>query len=162
MLRKFSREKRLSDLRCARPDDFDDVNHLIMNNKDGMYAWRPLELVHPALYVSLVNAITEKDNWKHIIKRFRRFGRNPKIRCLSIPVESLTKQKDRAEQITSWWIGVEQRSLELTLDYELLVQTDIVDCYPAFYTHSISWALHGKKKAKKNRSDQTMIGNKNR
>ena len=117
---KVLKGKRLSDLRSGSPQYFDNVNHLVMNNKDGMYAWRPLELIHPALYVSLVNIITEKDNWKQIIKRFRRFGRNPKIRCLSLPVESLTKQKDRAEQITNWWMGVEQKSLELSLDYELL------------------------------------------
>ena len=61
----------LSDLRCQTPRRLDDVNHLIMNNKDGRYAWRPLELAHPALYVSLVNKITEVDYWGDICERFR-------------------------------------------------------------------------------------------
>jgi hypothetical protein len=42
------------------PRDFDDLNHTLFHNKDGKFAWRPLQLIHPALYVSLVHAITEK------------------------------------------------------------------------------------------------------
>ena len=151
--------KSLSSFRRVSPREFDNVNHLIMSNKDGRYAWRPLELIHPALYVSLVNAITEKDNWNQILKRFRQFRRNSRIKCLSLPVKSLTKQTDRAEQISHWWIEVEQQSLELSLEYEMLIHTDIVDCYAAFYTHSIAWALHGKKEAKKKRRDLSLIGN---
>ena len=38
---------------------FDDVDHLIHDNKDGRYAWRPMELTYPgSLYVSLVNSMT--------------------------------------------------------------------------------------------------------
>ena len=34
------------------------VNHTILDNKDGRYAWRPMDLIHPALYVDLVHLIT--------------------------------------------------------------------------------------------------------
>lgn len=30
--------------------------------------------------------------------------------------------------------------------------TDISNCFPSIYTHSISWALHGRRKSKRNRS----------
>jgi len=54
--------KKLSDL-SIKPRDYDDINHTILNNKDGRYAWRPFQFIHPALYVSLVHGITEEPNW---------------------------------------------------------------------------------------------------
>ena len=131
---------------------FDDINHVIVNNKDGRYAWRPLELIHPALYISLVNNMTKIDHWELIRNRFCDFHSNTKIKCLSLPVESLTEEKDRAEQIHYWWRTVEQKAIELSLDYEIVIHADIVDCYAAIYTHSVAWALHGKEKAKKERN----------
>jgi hypothetical protein len=38
----------------------------------------------------------------------------------------------------------------LSLDYNWLAVTDITDCYGSIYTHSISWAIHGKTKCKQN------------
>jgi hypothetical protein len=58
-----------------------------------------------------------------------------------------------------WWQGIEQRSLELALDYAYVLHADITDCYAAIYTHSIAWALHGKEVAKANKTDQSLIGN---
>jgi RNA-directed DNA polymerase len=40
------------------PSKYEGVNYRLINNKDGEYAWRPYELVHPVLYVCLVNQIT--------------------------------------------------------------------------------------------------------
>ncbi len=41
-----------------------------------------------------------------------------------------------------------------------MFHTDVVDCYPSIYTHSIAWSLHGRKKAKERRGDNSLIGNK--
>ena len=137
------------------------INHVLLSNKDGRYAWRPLELIHPALYVSLVDEVTKPDHWDLICTRFRKFAENDKIKCLSLPVESLTDDKDRAEIINKWWHDVEQKSIELSLDYDFMIQTDINDCYPTIYTHSIAWALHSKQcaKDKRNRTDKRLLGN---
>lgn len=150
--------KRFFDLR-EQPRAFDGVNYMILNNKDGRYAWRPLELIHPALYVSLVNEVTKPDHWKLICDRFNDFCNNPRINCLSLPVESLTGGKDKAEQIVQWWQDVEQKSIELSLDYEFVIQTDLTDCYVDIYTHSIAWALHTKPRAKDKRKDPSLVGN---
>ena len=37
--------------------------------------------------------------------------------------------------------------------------TDITNCYPSIYTHSLSWALHTKKKAKAQRGSPNLLGN---
>jgi hypothetical protein len=142
------------------PRDFEGLNHLILSNKDGRYAWRPLELIHPALYVSLVNVITEPTNWATIIERFHEFSANEKIRCLSIPVESLSAETDKAELVSQWWQQIEQQSIELSLDYDFIALTDVVDCYGAICTHSIAWALHTKQTAKKSRPDNNLVGNR--
>ena len=64
--------KNLSDfyLKTKKPWDFEDVNYKLTSNKDGKYAWRPLQLIHPALYVSLVHTITETRNWNILKSRF--------------------------------------------------------------------------------------------
>ena len=157
---KILKGKRISDFQNGpNPRSFDDINYTILNNKDGKYAWRPLQLIHPALYVSLVHRITEEGHWNTICKRFAEFSDIEKIRCLSIPVESLTDEKDKAEQVSHWWQEIEQKSFELSLEYEYLVQTDISDCYESIYTHSIAWALHTKATAKRRRHDKALIGN---
>ena len=165
-LLRFISEK----IKNRKPNDFynskklrskssDKLNHTIFNNKDGKYAWRPLQLINPFLYVALTYEITEEDHWGVIKERFQDFSENGKVECASCPVESLTGQKDRAEQISFWWENMEQQSLSLALDYEYLIHTDISDCYGSIYTHSIAWALHGKDKAKRERHGNGMIGN---
>lgn len=152
--------KKLSDL-SNKPRDHEDINYTILNNKDGKYAWRPFQLIHPVLYVSLIHQITKKDSWKLILDRFHLFSENNKIRCLSMPVISQSEEKDKAEQVSKWWHEVEQRSIELSLEYDCLFETDITDCYGAIYTHSIAWALHSKTEVKKkeNRYNLDLIGN---
>lgn len=43
----------------SKPRDHEGVNYAMLSNKDGRYGWRPLQLIHPALYVALVHRITE-------------------------------------------------------------------------------------------------------
>lgn len=50
------------------PSSYDDVNYVIYNNKDGCYAWRPLQLLNPIIYVALVNYITQDSVWNLIKK----------------------------------------------------------------------------------------------
>lgn len=137
----------------------EQVNHRLATNKDGRYAWRPLDLIHPALYVSLVNEVTQPDHWSTIVAKFAEFARTPQVHCLSLPVQSLTDDKDKAAQIRQWHRAVEQKSIELSLDFDYLFQTDIVDCYSSIYSHSIAWALHGKDEAKTRRNDMDLVGN---
>ena len=142
------------------PCDFENVNYRFLNNKDGKYAWRPFQLIHPALYVSLVHNITEETNWNLILARFGQYSGNPNIRCYSIPLESAESQSDKAATISQWWLSIEQQSMELALSYEYVLHTDISDCYGSIYTHSITWAIHTKPVAKANREDYSLIGNK--
>jgi len=154
------KKNKLSDI--YNPSDLqnaDKINHTILHNKDGKYAWRPIQLIHPVLYISLVHNITNKENWKIICKRFEEFKKIPHIKCMSIPVVAFKKKKTKPEQILSWWEKVEQQSIKMCLDYEYLTHIDISNCYGSIYTHSIPWAIHGREEAKNNRNNKNLIGN---
>ena len=101
---KFLASKPLSSLKL-KPGRCEDVNYTIYSNKDGRYAWRPFQLIHPVIYVDLVNLMTMPKAWAEIRSRFAEFAKDTKIRCLSIPQESLTKRRDQGAQILHWWLG---------------------------------------------------------
>ena len=146
----FSDKKKMTNL--------DDVNYLLYANKDGKLSWRPLQIINPLVYVALVHEITEQKNWAKLQARFEKFSKNEKIKCLSIPVQSENKQSDKAQQISNWWAQVEQQSILLSLEYDYVFDTDVADCYGSIYTHSIAWAVEGRKKAKNNRNNN-LLGN---
>jgi RNA-directed DNA polymerase len=153
--------KKISDYRRDNPRDYDDVNYFILNNKDGKYAWRPFQLINPAIYVSLVHCITDNANWELIKNKFSDYQKNDRIECHSLPMVSESEAKtDKESQIFNWWQMIEQKSITLSLDYHYMLQTDITDCYGSIYTHSISWAIHGKLEAKKkeNRTKNNLLG----
>ena len=144
--------------KASNPADIQDVNYNFIANKDGKFAWRPLELIHPAIYISLVNVICEEKNWELIQSRMAKFE-NGVVDCCSVPVISVDHHTDIATQIKSWWQAVEQRSLKYSLEFNHLLHTDVTDCYGSLYTHSISWAIHGLKESKEKKNDDTLLGN---
>ena len=145
--------------KSANPNDLSNVNYNFIANKDGKFAWRPLDLIHPVIYVSLVNVICEQANWESIKTRLGEFEGGV-VDCCSAPVMSVDHQTDVAAQIRSWWQSVEQRSLTYSLEFSHLLHTDVTDCYGSLYTHSISWALHGLEEAKNNKGKNSLLGNK--
>lgn len=141
------------------PCNCEKVNYTLLNNKDGKFAWRPFQLIHPAIYISLVQQITKKNNWELIVDKFLEFQTNPQIKCHSIPLQSDSKQSDKAVTVSNWWQSIEQQSIELSLKFDYVLHTDITDCYGSVYTHSIPWALHTKPIAKGRKDDKSLIGN---
>jgi RNA-directed DNA polymerase len=53
-------EGQYPEFKSSNPDLFSDVNYSFVTNKDGRFAWRPYELIHPAIYVSLVNLLCSR------------------------------------------------------------------------------------------------------
>ncbi|WP_025217635.1 RNA-directed DNA polymerase [Mannheimia varigena] len=161
ILEKVSQElsdKSLSDFKKKDTDGkyimsrLDDINYLMYANKDGKLSWRPLQIIHPLVCVSLVHEITKPENWEKLHSRFREFQENSKIKCLSIPIQSENKQSDKAQQISNWWEQVEHQSILLSLEYDYIFDTDVADCYGSVYTHAIAWSVEGRENAKENRN----------
>lgn len=130
------------------PKHISGVNYKIVHNKDGQYSWRELQIIHPFIYLSLVKLITQKENWELIQKKFKEYSSDKRISCTSIPLVATDKRKDKSVQILGWWEKNEKESIKQLINYKYILQTDITDCYPSIYTHSICWALHGKENCK--------------
>lgn len=144
--------KELKNMRQKNPKDLENVNYTLYTNKDGSFAWRPLQLIHPAIYVELVQKMTEPNEWNIIVERFKQFRENANILCCSIPIVSYNSgSSTKKETILNWWERNEQQSILYALDYKYVLNTDITDCYGSIYTHTIPWALHERDVIKKNR-----------
>ena len=145
--------------KSGNPSQLSNVNYNFIANKDGKFSWRPYELMHPVIYVSLVNVICENENWGSIKARLKEFEGGV-VDCCSAPVMSNDYHTDGAAQIRKWWQRVEQKSLTYSLEFSHLLHTDVTDCYGSLYTHSIAWALHGVDKAKQCKNNKHLLGNK--
>lgn len=141
----------------VHPKHLMGVNYSFVANKDGRFAWRPYELMHPVLYVSLVNLLCTKANWPFVIERLTTYQKGA-VTCCSLPIVSTDHQSDTATQIRSWWQEVEQQSLILSLEFSHVLHTDVTDCYGSLYTHSIAWALHTKELAKSAQGRKGLMG----
>lgn len=94
-----------------KPSSFDKVNYKMLINKDGKFAYRPLQLANPYLYYLLVREITLANNWAEIKKRFKYFA-DQHIEVSSILVEKSEKDKTiMATTIINWWNCIEQRTI---------------------------------------------------
>lgn len=156
----YDREGSLSNVWKMNPRRYDDVNRIILDNKDGKSAWRPFSLIHPILYVNLVYTITEDDAWQQIQAHFKK-ALTKHLKCTSVPIVVENERNNRAsmkkEQILEWWEEMEQESFKVSLEFPYMVKTDIADCYNSIYTHSIEWALHTRAVSK-----QVWLGNGNK
>ena len=156
VLNALSEEIKSETYNCYKAKDHNPLygwaNYQLITNKDGKLAWRPLELIHPVLYLCLVNLLTSKDNWEKIINRFKDF-KTEYIECCSIPMVPKAKKKQKPEQILNWWLSFEEQAIESSLDFNHTIQTDVTNCYGSLYTHSISWALHTKEVCKERKNN---------
>ncbi len=148
----------MAEIKSWKPIKFEKLNYTLMYNKDGDIGWRPFELIHPVIYTKCVDILTQEQNWKLVQDRFEHFSGGV-VECCSMPVVvTETRGNAKKQQILNWWKRIEQRSLELSLEYSHVSLTDVSNCYPSIYTHAISWALHGRSEARKKRG-KSILGN---
>lgn len=124
--------------------DLANVNLDILLNKDGKYAVRPIVLCNPYLYYFLTREICKKGNWEEIKDNFNKCT-VPHIKSCALPV--LPKKAERFHKATSilnWWNSMEQRAIELSLEYRYMFITDITNCYGSINPQTIDWALSRK------------------
>lgn len=123
------------------PEQLSDVNLDILLNKDGRYAVRPIILANPFLYYFLVREICNEQSWTIIKQLFEKFN-VPRITSCALPV--IPKEEEyfhKSATILNWWSSVEQRSIELSLEYRYMFVTDITNCYGSVNPQSFDWAF---------------------
>lgn len=123
------------------PEQLSDVNLDILLNKDGRYAVRPIILANPFLYYFLVREITNEQSWKIVKELFEKI-QVPHITSCALPV--IPKEKEpfhKSTTILNWWNAMEQRSIELSLEYCYMFVTDITNCYGSVNPQAFDWAF---------------------
>ena len=126
------------------PELLSDVNLDILLNKDGRYAVRPIILANPFLYYFLVSEICNEQSWTVIKLLFEKFN-VPHITSCALPV--IPKEKEpfhKSTTILNWWSTMEQRSIELSLEYRYMFVTDITNCYGSVNPQAFDWAFSFK------------------
>ena len=126
------------------PELLSDVNLDILLNKDGRYAVRPIILANPFLYYFLVREICNEQSWTVIKLLFEKFN-VPHITSCALPV--IPKEKEpfhKSTTILNWWSTMEQRSIELSLEYRYMFVTDITNCYGSVNPQAFDWAFSFK------------------
>ena len=120
------------------------VNFDIMLNKDGHYAVRPLTLSNPYLYYFIAREICQAKNWTAIKECFKHYN-VPTITSCAIPViPEEVESFHESTTVFNWWNEVEQKSIELSMEYRYMFVTDITNCYGAINPETIDWALSMK------------------
>ena len=126
------------------PEQLPDVNLDILLNKDGRYAVRPIILANPFLYYFLVREICNEQSWTVIKQLFETFT-VPHITSCALPV--IPKEREpfhKSTTILNWWSSMEQRSIELSLEYRYMFVTDITNCYGSVNPQAFDWAFSFK------------------
>lgn len=141
------------------PEFLSDVNLDILLNKDGHYAVRPIILANPFLYYFLVREVCSEDNWNVVRKLFSTFN-VPNITSCAIPVIPWEKEAfHKAATINNWWNSMEQRAIELSLEYRYMFVTDITNCYGSVNPQVFDWAFTMKGTSQEIEGESTIAKN---
>ena len=136
-----------------------DVNFDILLNKDGKYAVRPLVLCNPFLYYFLAREIAGGRNWETIKECFKSFE-VPHIKSCALPIIPNKKESfHKSTTILNWWNQMEQRSIELSLEYRYMFVTDITNCYGTINPQTIDWALSRQNTSKYTENNHKLASN---
>ena len=132
------------------PNLFDLVKFTHTNGS----GYRIYSLIHPFHYWMICKEIA--DNLPQIISTLTK-KRN--IVSYSIPnLENLEMRRE--DGINSWLRMAEHDLISESGEYKYLLKADISSFYASIYTHSISWAIHGRRKAKDERNNYRLLGNR--
>jgi RNA-directed DNA polymerase len=135
------KNKKYESCLLSDPRSMANVNLDILLNKDGKYAIRPLALVNPYLYYFLVRDLCDNHNWELIRDSFDKFNLKNITAC-AIPVIPDEKESFHSSTtILNWWNALEQRSVELSLEYRYMFVSDITNCYGSINPQTIDSAL---------------------
>lgn len=111
---------------------------------------RPLGIPTPMAYQRLCKCLM--DNWSEIQNYFEKMTDNQNHKVSRIHIRKIKGKNHIFEMNYSNWQVDPKPEEDLLIDKYYIVRADISKCFPSIYTHSIPWALVGKRVAKHNRT----------
>lgn len=126
---------------------------------------RTFGIIHPKIHNDIAYHIAR--NWKKIVKAM--IPSKSVVCSYSFPVPLTQKKPGRVGTLRSGrmiyeFLMTEDDLATVAYKYTHIVKADIKNFYPSIYTHSLAWALHGKKFIReenqgRNRRDLNFFGN---
>ena len=128
------------------------------------YTDRTFGVIDPEINSDI--AYTVATNWKTIVGAM--FHKSNKVCAYSFPIPLDSKSPGsvgglRSGRMIYEFIEMAENDIAaIAYRYKYLVKTDVKNFYPSIYTHSIPWAIHGKKFIRKlsNRNNYNHFGNR--
>lgn len=125
---------------------------------------RTFGIIDPEIHSDVARTISE--NWPAIIGHL--FHKDNRVTSYSFPIPLDSKKPGhigtlRSGRMIYEWIEMAENDLvAISYKFKYLVTTDIKNFYPSIYTHSIPWAIHGKRQIRKpgNRTNYEFFGNR--
>jgi hypothetical protein len=125
---------------------------------------RTFGVIEPELHSDIALHIAR--NWKAVIGVL--FHKQSKVYAYSFPIPVDKSNVGKVGRLRSGrliyeFIEMAERDMAaVAYKFNFLLTTDVKNFYPSLYTHSIAWALHGKKviRGARNRYDNTLLGNR--
>ena len=122
---------------------------------------RVFSIQHPHNYHDIVYWLIKE--WSLVLDLL--FNKNIRVYSYSFPIPISTSKKGelgplRSGRMIYEWIGMAEKDMVAEADkFQFIVRTDITNYYNSIYTHSISWALHGREEALSDKENK-LLGNK--
>lgn len=128
---------------------------------------RTFGIVDPKIHNDIAYHITR--NWKTIVDAM--IPKDSIVSSYSFPVPVMRRKPGRVGELRSGRMIYEFISMTddalatVAYKYTHIVKADIKNFYPSIYTHSLAWAIHGKRSIReggngKNRTNLKFVGNR--
>ena len=123
------------------------------------YTDRVFGLIHPHIHNDIAYHMAK--NWPDIVDKM--IPDDSQVASYTFPMLIESNRRQRIGRSIYNFIEMERKDfLAMAYKFGYVARTDIKNFYPSIYTHSISWAIHGKSwiRRKVNRNNYALLGNK--
>lgn len=125
---------------------------------------RTFGTIHPDIHSDIARTIAK--NWDALLLSL--FGGGNQVCSYSFPIPLTARKRGRIGGLRSGrmiyeFIEMAEHDIaSIAYRFKFLITTDVKNFYSSIYTHSIPWAIHGKKRVRTpaNRNNFTFFGNR--
>jgi Reverse transcriptase (RNA-dependent DNA polymerase) len=113
---------------------------------------RPLKIVNPVNFFQIAQLMTT--SWPSLERHYAKSSQ-----AFSRPIPSKNTVGARAYEWSRGFDQIAEEKAKLRVGMRYGLKTDIKSFYPSLYTHSLPWAMQGKKKSQDNTAYGDSLGN---
>lgn len=128
-------------------NDSKPTDYIRYSNMRNINIPRPLSIPEPFSYANQTKIISE--NWSKIVSHFKKKTKTQPYKVSRIHIRKLKNNNSLFEMNYKNFNIDGNPEDEIFIKSKYIANADIATCFPSIYSHSISWALVGKSKAKK-------------